>query len=208
MVGGGADAEGPWIRAAKTVPTGDGLRKLSRRAKPSCGIGAAATAVTGGSCESVRAVCCIAHLLLDGPRGTQRASPRGQFYWRWSRSLRFSAGTGRKLPLRNDDRHPRSRGWLLPNASSLPQGVHRQRKAGANLRAITTVELLRTPLRDCLINRDRPQRGTPQGAQRDRIRTQLPFRSTETLARNVVLRLFIRQSLRRSSQNASSTHSD
>jgi hypothetical protein len=47
----------------------------------------------------------------------------------------------------------------------------------------------------------------PTRAQRDRIRTQLPFRSTETLARNVLRRLFIRQSQKKGSRKLAKEYS-
>jgi hypothetical protein len=108
---------GAWARTEKPVPTRKVLGGYSRKRNVPRGSGVAA--VTGGSCGSACAVCGMAHLLCDGPRGTRKASPRGQFYWRWSRSLRLCAGTGRKLCFVMTAGPPLFCGWLLPCSLSL-----------------------------------------------------------------------------------------
>ena len=126
------------MRAAKNVPPRGATKGTSRRASPSCEAGTVATALTEGSCESVRAICCTAHLPLDGPRRTRKSEPttacstvdglaRRALAPEPAGSFRFVMTTGT----------PALAGSYSPiSIYRLPQGVHRQRKVGAGQRPL------------------------------------------------------------------------
>ena len=79
-----------WLGRNGVRPSGPELAVYHNDGYVEEGVDMEAAAVARGSCGSACAVCGMAHLLCDGPRGKQKASPRGQFYWRWSRCCAYA----------------------------------------------------------------------------------------------------------------------
>jgi len=67
------EAVGAWARTERPLPTRKVLGGYSRKRNVPRGSGA--TALVRGSCGSACAVCGMAHLLHDGPRGTRKSEP-------------------------------------------------------------------------------------------------------------------------------------